>query len=285
MKVHAYVLAADPTWLRASVLAYYPHVEKLVVSYDADSRGWTGAPIRVNECLRLLSSIDTDGKMAFRPGRFTATAKDYMSADTHQRRAALEHATPGADWVLQIDTDEVLPNWSPICQALATAESLGIPAVEWPMRVLFRRLRDGWFLEIVTDAGYPHFEYPGPIAVRPGSELVACRRTAGRFLRPVVRGDNASLQVRRPPTEGEHRAEFLDRSDAIWHNSWARSPAAVRGKIASWGHNNGAASSMYYYVTWLPAPFTWRALRRFHPFSRELWPRLGKSPHPPVDDS
>jgi len=283
VKLNAYVLAADPTWLRASVLAYYPYVEKLIVSYDADSRGFTGAPIRVEECLALLRTIDTESKIEFLPGHHIASDKDYLGADTQQRSEALAHAALGADWVLQIDTDEVLPNWSPVEEALATAESLQLPAVEWPLRVLFRRLRDGSYLEVVTDTGSPHFEY-ATIAVRPGIELVECRRTAGSFLRPIVRGDRSSLQLRRPPVSGEHRAEILDAGEAIWHNSWARSPAAIREKIASWSHNQGAASRLYYYRTWLPAPFTWRVLRRFHPVAPELWYRLQKSAPPPVDD-
>ena len=34
MQIAAYVLAADPTWVRTSVLAYYPHVSRIFVSYD-----------------------------------------------------------------------------------------------------------------------------------------------------------------------------------------------------------------------------------------------------------
>jgi len=275
MRIHAYVLAADPTWLRASVRVYYPHVDKLVVSYDAAGRGWTGAPVRSEECLAALRSLDADGKIEWAAGSFSAGAsKNYLAAETAQRRDALARAAAGSDWVLQIDTDEVLPDWSRLRETLEEAAALRLPAVEWPMRVLFRRLRGGRYLEVATTSRTTHFEYPGPIAVRPDVELVECRRTSSAYLRPVVRGDRFSLQIRLPPAAGEHRVELLSAGEAIWHNSWARPPVAVREKIASWGHNEGIRSWFYYYAKWLPAPLTWRLLRRVHPFHKALWPHL-----------
>lgn len=278
MRIHAYILAADPTWLRASVSAYYPHVEKLVVSYDSSGRGWTSAPVRVEECLATLRSLDTEGKIEWAPGSFTAhSSEHYLTAETRQRCHALVRAGAGADWVLQIDTDEVLPDWSQLRKAIETATALGVPAVEWPMRVLFRRLRSGRYLEIATAARMTHFEYPGPIAIRPDVTLVDCRRTSSPYLRPLVRGDRFSLQVRYTPEAEEHRVELLTSDEAIWHNSWARPAMSTREKIASWGHNQGVRSWLYYYAIWFPAPLTWRLLRRLHPFHGPLWPRVQAS--------
>lgn len=274
MRVNAYILAADPTWLRASVAAYYPHVEKLVVSYDANRRGWTGAPIRVEQCLAVLRSLDVERKIEWAPGDFASSSTDFLAAETRQRRAALRLAAAGADWVLQIDTDEILPEWAALLKALEIGAERGLPAIEWPMRVLYRRLSGGRFLEVATSANTTHFEYPGPIAVRAGVELVDCRRADCDYLRPLVIGDRCSLQVQRPPDSGEYRVEMLAAEAAIWHNSWARPPVAVREKVASWGHNQGLRTRLYYYTTWLPAPVTWRALRRFHPLYPALWPRL-----------
>lgn len=287
MTINAYVLAADPTWLVTSVRAYYPHVEKLVVSYDEDGIGWAGGRVRVDACLAALRSLDDDRKIEWAGGRFRSFDRaggdgGALGAETRQRRVALELASSGADWVLQIDTDEVLPRWEALVSALEMADSLGLSAVEWPLRTLYRQVRKGGFLAVVTSQMTTHFDY-GSIAVRPGTQLVECRRSSGPFLRPVVLGDRFSLQVRRPPEEGEHRAEILTQDAAIWHNSWARSPRAVRSKIASWGHNQGLKSWFYYYAMWLPAPLTWRALRNFHPLYPPLWPRLDLVPDLPFD--
>ena len=233
MRINAYILAADPTWLVASIKSYYPHIEKLVVSYDSQGRGWTGRPVRTEECLDRLRRLDVEGKIEWMPGSFASMdSSDYIAADTRQRQQALTAASQGADWVVQIDTDEVLPNWSALEAALLKAMDRNLRAVEWPMKVLYRRLRGGRYLEVVTSNRTTHFEYPGPIAVRPGVALTEARRTESDYLRPVVDGDRFSLQIQRDPDHSEHRIEIVAPDDAISHNSWARSPAEIRSKIS-----------------------------------------------------
>jgi hypothetical protein len=277
VRVHAYVLAADPTWLRTSVLAYYDYVDRIVVSYDSDGRGWTGAPIDVERCLTALREIDRGEKLVFAPGIFRKSGVDVMAADTHQRTVALKLAGEGADWVLQIDSDEVLPSLDALDRALKEATRRGLSAVEWPMKVLYRGLRGGFYLEVVGSSGQPHFDYPGPIAVRPNVRLVDARRTDSDFMRATVIDDTTSLQISVRSEANEHRVPILVPDEAIWHNSWARDPHVVWRKIRSWGHNAGVRSYIYYIVRWLPARYTWRIMRDFHPFARGLWPRLAVS--------
>ena len=274
MRIHAYVLAADPTWLRSSVLSYYSIVDRIVVCFDEEHQGWTGAPIDVDSCLTALRQIDVDNKVTLLGGRFRATTGDLLGAETAQRTAALAVAGKGADWVLQLDGDEILPDTGPLLAALEEATKRELVAVEWPMRVLYRKTLYGRYLQVATRTGAPHYEYPGPIAVRPGTRLVDARRTDSAFLRMAVAEDTGSLQLQRPTAPGETRLPTLAPDQSIWHNSWARSPRVLRRKLGSWGHSNGARTWAYYYAVWLPAPLTWRFLRNLHPFARGLWPRL-----------
>lgn len=276
-RLGAYVLAADPTWLRSSLQRYYDELDILVVVASESGRGWTGAPVRAHECVEIVQQIDRRGIAEIVRGEWTDRA-DPMAADTAQRQAAIDAIGDRVDWILQLDTDEILPDLRALREVLVQAESKGVGAVEWPMRVLFRKRRDGRFLEIVAPSGAPRFEYPGPIAVRPGVALREARRTTGSFIRPVVTNDSESLQISRPPEPGELREPQLDASQAILHNSWARSPRAVRAKVRSWGHGGSARSAVYYWLVWRPSPITWRWLRSFHPFARSLWPRLAVLP-------
>jgi hypothetical protein len=179
------------------------------------------------------------------------------------------------DWVLQVDNDEILPDANALLEQLQAADDAKIPAVEWPMRVLFRRLKDGRFLEVVAADGGPRFEYPGPIAVKCDQQLVDCRRTAGRYLRPVVVGDDRSLQIVREVHANEVRRQSLRPDQAILHNSWGRSAPAIRRKMRSTAHQEGLRMQWYYWIKWWPAPLIWRQLRNFHLFDGPLWPRLG----------
>ncbi len=275
-RIGAYVLASDPTWLRSSLARYYHLLDVLVVSASATSTGWTGKPIAVRDCTEAIEALDVRKISALVRGDFYSPKKP-MQADTYQRQHAIDAVNaidPDLDWILQIDTDEVIPTADRLLQLLGLAEERGLDGVEWPMRVLYRRLRDGRYLQVVNADGSDHFEYPGPIAIRARSRVTEARRTAGSFLRPLVEGDVRSLQVARPTGPGETRVSCLAGDEAILHNSWARSRSDVRRKIASWSHNEGLRSTRYFYLSWLPAPVLWRQKRDLHPFASGLWPRL-----------
>jgi hypothetical protein len=273
--LNAYILAADPTWIRTSVMRYYDAIDRLIVCFDVQGRGWTGAPIDVEACLAAVRDIDHDGKVVLAPGDFSDPGRIPAQAESRQRQAALALAGEDADWVLQIDTDEVLPHVQPLLHLLQEAGERDIASVEWPMRVLYRRMAPGRYLQVVRRDGAVHIEYPGPVAVRPGTSLVHCRRADGRFVRPVPTSGVGSLQLAREPEPNEVRIQHaMEVDDVIVHNSWGRSPAAVRAKVAAWGHNQGLRTRLYYLSKWLPSRYTWPVLRDFHPFAEDLWPRL-----------
>jgi hypothetical protein len=317
MQIAAYVLAADPTWIRTSVLAYYAHVSRIVVSYDRDGRGWSGSPVPARRCIAALRGIDRDRKIRYVPGDFAGTHEDLMAAETAQRQAALDVAGLGADWVLQLDTDEVLPDAAALCRALADVGPQ-YEGVSWPMRVLYRRLRGGRYLEVAAEDGGLHVEYPGPVAVRAGVTLHHARHPAGPVLRvPVERPAGVVVDVAaaeravvdvvdvvdvvalerggapaavrtaladggpdpRPPASREP-CLTATADQVIWHNSWARSPRAVRRKVLSWGHG-GPEMLEYYQHVWLPAPASWPQLRDLHPLHGPRWHHLRPAPSRP----
>jgi hypothetical protein len=271
VRINAYVFAADAEFVERSVASYYDLVDRLVVSYDASGRAWNGVAIDVEDCLGRLRGLE---KVELRPGSYCRPDLAPMTAETAQRTDALAAAADGADWVLQLDADEVLPDPSALLAALRAADELGLPAVEWPMRVLFRSLRGGRYLEVCDVDGGDRYEYPGAIAVRPGTPLADARRADAPFLRVVVNGDDRSLQITRPAAENETRLELLGAQQAILHYSWAGSRARIRSKVDSWGHTDGWRTRAYYQLRWRPAPLLWRTMRDFHPFSSGLWPAL-----------
>jgi hypothetical protein len=272
-RIKAYVLAADPTWLERSVGAYYDLVDEIVVSYDRFSRGWTGTPVPVEECLTRLRVLDGDRKMRFVAGNFSSKVKDPMENDTLQRGVALKVASENSDWVLQLDTDEWLPEPQALLETINRADDLDADGVDWPMRVLYRNLGLSGALEVCAPDGGDHFEYIAPVAVRSGSFLLHSRRIRGRILRAVVKGDSRSIQLKRPLEAGEVREERLRSRQAIVHNSWARSPVELMSKLASWSHS-GASAWRHFFLHWLPSPFLWRRQRNVHPLFGSVWPAL-----------
>jgi hypothetical protein len=272
-RIGAYLLPGDPVWLQKTLRQYYDIVDVLVMPIPVSGRGWSGSVIPVRQVEGLARSVDSRGILRVVEGDWV-DPENPMQADTAQRRSALAALeAEGVDWVIQLDNDEFLPDKDALLAVLDDAERLGADAVEWPMRVLYRRTASHVF-EVVARDGGPCYEYPGPVAVRPTAELVNARRAAGDVLRVTVRGDERSLQLRRPPDPGEHRLAAIDHDQAIIHNTWARSPRRIRAKLRSWGHSGDFPRTFYYWAIWWPSPLTWRLLRDFHPFSRGVWPRL-----------
>jgi hypothetical protein len=271
-RIGAYVLPGDTVWLERTLTRFYPMLDALVVPVPQDGRGWTGAPIPVEDALAIVDRVDTRHLARRIPGRWT-DADQPMRADTAQRQAALDALVDEVDWVIQLDNDELLPEPATLLAAIDEAERRGLDAVEWPMRVLFRRTRTHMF-EIVGESGAPRYDYPGSVAVRPEANLADARRVVGPFLRVVVAGDDVSLQLARPPIAGEVRWTGIAHEHAIVHDSWARSPREILRKTRSWGHASGWRGRLYYVAVWLPTPLTWRWLHDVHPFARGLWPRV-----------
>lgn len=275
VRIGAYLLAGDPVWLASSLSRYYGFLDDLVVVAPEDRLGWTGRPIPVDECLEIVRRLDHRGIARIVWGSWRDVI-DPLRADTAQRQAGIDALGNGVDWVLQVDNDELLPEPEELLALLGEADRRSLRAVEWPMRVLFRRLADGSFLQVVGSDGTPRYDYPGPVAVRAGTRVTQARRTEGPLLRAVVRGDTVSRPLLNELGDGEERLECLAPEQAIVHNSWGRDWRAVYRKVTTWGHASGWRGQLYYWGIWLPAPVTWRVLRDFHPFARGLWPRLGR---------
>lgn len=271
-RLGAYVLPGDPVWLRSSLSRYYGLLDRLVVPVPEDGLSWRGASLPVQECLEIIKAVDHRGIVEVIHGTWTDTDHP-LRAENAQRQAAIDELGD-VDWVLQVDNDEFLPDVEALLGMLRRAEHLNLSAVEWPMRVVFRRLRSGRYLEVVDANRQPRYDYPGPIAVRPGVRVVDCRRVSEPFLRPVVRGDTSSTQVARPVADGELRMPGLEPGQAILHNSWGRPVRDIRRKMGSSSHQLGPRMIFYFWAVWRASPLTWRWLRNFHLLQGPLWPRL-----------
>lgn len=232
MRLHAYVMAADPAFLAASVLSYYGVVDRIVVSYDEDGRSWAGHEIPVDLCRSILRELDADGRCVFSPGRFVRPDLHPMEAETAQRQAALDEASSGADWVLQLDTDEVIPDVDAFVGTIASAEAAGAGGLEYPARWLYSRTAAGRFLERSGRFGGITASYPGALAVRAGARLTRARQPASPLFRVDVRPWNTDPS--HPRDALVHRV--VDPGQAVLHYSWVRTADTMRRKLGWSGH-------------------------------------------------
>ena len=224
MRLRAYVLAADPAWLETSIQSYYDIVDKIVVSYDRNKVGWTGSPLPIDECLDRAKSVDKDSKMEFAPGNFAILSNSPMENETRQRREALALAGD-ADWVFQLDTDEVVTQPDSLLKRLAALPA-SARCVRWPMRSLFQRAANGRYLEVCTKRG-GHVEEYFSIAVRPGTRLAEARTTLEETV--PFRSWTLSRELLFTPHSR------LPRSETMLHFSWVRSQEQMLAQAAQLG--------------------------------------------------
>lgn len=220
MTIAAYVLLGDPEWLVHSIGSYYPHVDRIVASYDVDHLSWSGLPMRTQMCLDLVEALDVDNKVDLLAGHFAAPELSAEHAETRQRQAALDAASEGSDWVLQLDTDEIVPDWGAFEGAIRDIDEAGLAAVWFPQRVLHAQVSDHLFFtrarrRVLTDAGHP-----APMAIRAGSHLSHRRQD-----------DSTRVLL---PRAG--RANRIPIRSWILHFNWVRSLAAMREKAETSGH-------------------------------------------------
>lgn len=273
LRIGAYLLSGDPTWLASSLSRYYDLLDDLVVMVPRDGRSWTGRPLPVRECLEAVQAVDHNHKARLVTGHWLNVANP-MNAEIAQRLDGLS-ALADMDWVIQIDNDEILPDPHRLVEFIQRAQAVDAEAVWWPMRVLFRRTSRYRYLSVVDRSGEHQFEYPGPVAIRPSAVLMDGRRPSEGMpsLRPRV--SSTPRVDSDAPTVLDEQDLTITAAEAIIHNSWGRDARSVWRKIGSSGHRLGGAKGwLYFFLVWLPAPLTWRWLRSFHPLKGDWWPRL-----------
>lgn len=232
MRVHAYVLAGDPAWARESVSSYYDQVARVVVSYDALGRSWAGHDLRVTETVAALRSVDRDNKLVFLPGSHSFPDRPILEVETEHRQQALDAASDGADWVLQLDTDEVVLDAGTFMTHLLRADSSRAAAMDYPLRDFYQRLGESRFLEHCSRFWGDQANYPGPVAVRAGTRLVHCRQVG-----PVgYRVDLAPWNTDPSHPRGAHVHAVVRRDQAIAHLSWVRDEGAMQEKAVVSGY-------------------------------------------------
>jgi hypothetical protein len=208
----AYVLLADPAWMEASVSSYYDMVDTIVASYDMNGMSWSGVPIghSIEECRRRLDAIDRDRKVVYLSDDYCSSSYDHLlDLETVQRQHALDLAGKDADWVVQLDADEILPDQDCLRRLIDEAGRRDCTGVRIPARWLFARLTSSLFLERSTRRGRTQRVMPGEIAVRSGAQLRLAR---------AHEGDNVSATWTRP----RDNSVRIKKSQGIVHLSTIR---------------------------------------------------------------
>lgn len=266
MRVSAYVLAGDPAWIPQSLQSFYSLVDRIFVSYDRSQRSWSGARLSVQESLARIRVADTDGKTVLLPGDYVDPSQFPMDLETQQRQAAIDAASDGAEWIIQLDSDEIMASPATFIRHLRRADSRGADALDYPSRWFYARTTSGRFLEACGRWWTTQSAYPGPLAVRSGCRLTHARQVAGA---PTYRVDVSpwNTDPARPTSAPVHAT--IRPSQAVLHMSRVRTETQMLEKTRVSGH---AASE-----DWTRELKAWRR-RAAHPWWTSLRSPISRDP-------
>jgi hypothetical protein len=232
LRLGAYLLLGDPAYLEQSIRSLYGIADRIVVVFDQEGLSWTKRPLPVEHCLSVVEGMDTGGKVSLLPGNFHDTGLAPLEAETVERNAGIAALGRTVDWVVQIDTDEVLGSPARFVASVGRADAAGRSALDYPARWLYGHVGGRTYLERCRRAWGISAGYPGPVAVRSGTTLRLARQCDVPVWRADFRHRNTDpFHPRDVPVD-----ETVDPSDAIWHFSWVRSEEEMRAKSTSSGH-------------------------------------------------
>jgi len=234
MRLNAYVLAGDPAWAPESLGSYYHLVDRVIVAFDRNHRSWAGHPLQVDDAIRALRSADPENKIVLLPGSFSDPGRPTLEVETEHRQAALDAASDGCDWVLQLDTDEIVLAPAVLAQCLQVAAERGAQALDYPLRDFYQSLGNGRFLEHSGRFWSDRANYPGPVGVVSGSRLNHCRQLDVPHYRVDMSWRNTDPWH---PRDTRVHA-IVDAGEAIAHMSWVRTDKEMREKAVTSGYAN-----------------------------------------------
>ena len=232
MRLSAYILVADPAHIELSVSSFYGFVTEIVVSYDKDGIGWNGSKVPIAECLERLRAIDPEKKLRYVPGTYYRPGQTMIQMETAQRTEALVEAGKTGDWVLQLDTDEVVMSSSELIACIKEADEKGFNALHYPSRVLHKQIDGNRYLELCGRLWGPRASYPGPIAVKKGTKLVLNRQCEGK----VYRVDFSFKNTDPGHPRDAHIDRTIDEDQAVMHFNWVRSEESMMRKATTSAH-------------------------------------------------
>jgi hypothetical protein len=239
-------LAYDWKYAFSAIRSYYAIADEIILGLDADRISWANKPFLFDDqaVARFIAEIDRDKKIRIIQGNFHAQ-KTPMENDTAERKQLGAVCRPG-NWVVQIDTDEILLN---------------------PLE--FKSFMDHWMHPDATiEASWqPVYKIIGNKALvvggRPETTPVATREPQ-RYRYARVTNQPICVSPLR-----------------LLHLTFCRSEEEVLQKLTNWSHTTDVDVNKCFDMWRTVNLDNYHQLKNFHAVHGPLWPHLEIMEWPP----
>jgi len=231
-------LAYDWKYAFSAIRSYYAIADEIILGIDRDRISWSGKPFVFDDqaLAAFIADVDQAGKIRVIEGNYHG-AHWPMANDTGERRELGLACRPG-NWVVQIDSDEILLNAG-----------------------VFKTFMDGL----------------GQDCCVRGLWLPVYKIVGNKALVVAGRAEKTSVATRSPQRYKLSRDTDQAQVDSplhMLHLTWGRTEEELRQKLTNWSHSrdfdSAAAVNLWRSVTLE----NYQQLRNLHPMDGPNWPYL-----------
>jgi hypothetical protein len=231
-------VAYDHHFAWAAIASYYTIADEIILGLDRDRISWSGKYYHLDEdeFRRHLKEADPLGKISLVEADFHSQGSAPAN-DTFERNALSLRCKPG-NWVVQIDSDELLQNPAEFRAWLLERRGPWLALGRWT--VVFKRFGDD-YLVVDKDSFWIS------VATRRHGRYTGCRDTR----------------------------EFRRRSPLhMLHFSWGRTEEELKQKLESWTHAADFDTDKFFKFWQSVDLGNYRQFRDFHPINGPDCPSL-----------
>jgi hypothetical protein len=231
------LLSFDYRYAFGAIRSYYDIADEIILGLDADRISWAGHrfEIDLNQIKAFIRQIDHSKKMRLIEGNFHGR-ENPMANDTEERNELSRQCTQG-NWVVQIDSDEILLNGAEFWQWLLATNPTSAVGAAW---ISVFKTFQGHALVISTSE-------ITPVATLLRGQFIDARWT--------------KEQLTPSPLQ-------------LLHYSWGRTPEELKQKLQNWSHAPDFDTDAFYKLWQSVTLDNFQQIRDFHPLDGPRWPAL-----------
>jgi glycosyltransferase involved in cell wall biosynthesis len=189
---------------------------------------------------KWIKEIDTEQKIKVYYDKFFVEGLTPMECDTRERNMLVK-AMGDSDWYVQIDSDEYFADFELFLIKVQNFITTEPTTVNCRVVTLFKELTSGF---LAIDESFETLSFAT---------------------------NNPVYTIARNNTSGNKQVNW---DDLVYHQSWAREPAAIKFKLKNWSHKNDFKTESFFKLWDAIDEFNCFCLRDFHPLHPVTWPKL-----------
>jgi hypothetical protein len=230
------LLAYDYRFFFESLPSYYALADEIILGLDKDRLTWKKQPFNFDAQAvgAFIGRIDTQKKIRFAQGDFHSLPQPILN-DTNERSQLGQLCKP-ENWVVQIDSDEIVQNGDEFKDWLLANDPRGYQVV-------------GTWISVFKSFG------DKVLVVDPSIEQV-----------PVATMSRGLYRSARMTSEPGILSPLR-----LLHFSWGRTPQELKQKLENWSHNADFNVQAYFDLWQSVTLENYHQIRNFHPLNGPAW--------------